>query len=183
MNLTDRLAEVIYRLATTKNKLRIILTPVGATFWLSILVVLVFASVWLDQFFSLTLFISSPVKFTLAILLLLVASTLIGWSILSFIRARGTPVPVNPPKKLVVTGLYIHLRNPMVLGYIVLLYGIGVLLSSFSLILISAPLFSLLNFLYLKTIEEKEMEKKFGQQYLEYKRNVPMFIPEFGRRR
>jgi len=49
------------------------------------------------------------------------------------------------------------------------------------LIFILTPLFILLNILYLKTIEEKEMEKKFGQQYLKYKESVPMFIPRFGK--
>ncbi len=63
-----------------------------------------------------------------------------------------------------------------------MLLGLGILLNSISLIFILTPLFILLNILYLKTIEEKEMEKKFGQQYLEYKESVPMFIPRFGKR-
>ena len=68
------------------------------------------------------------------------------------------------------------------LGYIVLLYGIGILLCSPVLLFIFAPLFFLANFLYIKIIEEKEMEKKFGQKYLDYKKRVPMFIPKFSKR-
>ena len=71
----------------------------------------------------------------------------------------------------------------MVLGWIIMLFGLGVLLKSISLIFIFTPLFIFLNVLYLKTIEEKEMEKKFGRQYLEYKESVPMFIPRFGENR
>lgn len=92
-------------------------------------------------------------------------------------------MPLNPPQKLITTGLYSQIRNPMLLGWIIMLFGVGILLNSISLILIFTPLFILLNILYLKTIEEKEMEKKFGEEYLEYKKSVPMFIPRFGKRK
>jgi len=58
------------------------------------------------------------------------------------------------------------------------LIGLGTLLGSLSLIFIFTPLFILINVLYLKAIEEKEMQKKFGAQYFEYKKKVPMFIPK-----
>ncbi len=80
-------------------------------------------------------------------------------------------------------GLYSQIRNPMLLGWFILLFGLGILLNSISLIFIFTPIFILVNILYLKTIEEKEMEKKFGEQYLEYKESVPMFIPRFGKRK
>jgi len=59
------------------------------------------------------------------------------------------------------------------------LLGVGILLNSISVIFIFKPLFVCLNIIYLKTIEEKEMEKKFGEAYLKYKESVPMFIPRF----
>ena len=46
------------------------------------------------------------------------------------------------------------------------MFGLGILLGSLSLILIFTPLFILLNVLYIKAIEKKEMEKKFGDEYL-----------------
>ena len=52
---------------------------------------------------------------------------------------------------------------------------------SFYVFFIFTPIFILINVLYLKAIEEKEMEKKFGKQYLEYKRKVSMFFPNFKR--
>ena len=63
-----------------------------------------------------------------------------------------------------------------------MLFGVGLLLDSISLTFIFTPLFLLLNILYLKTVEEKEMEKKFGQEYVKYKESVPMFFPRFGRK-
>jgi protein-S-isoprenylcysteine O-methyltransferase Ste14 len=71
----------------------------------------------------------------------------------------------------------------MLLGWIIMLFGVGILLNSISLILIFTPIFILLNILYLKAIEEKEMEKKFGEEYLKYKKSVPMFIPRLGKRK
>jgi len=65
----------------------------------------------------------------------------------------------------------------MLLGLFIFLMGLGILLGLLSLIFILNPLFILINVLYLKGIEEKEMEKKFGIRYLEYKKKVPMFIP------
>jgi len=64
-----------------------------------------------------------------------------------------------------------------------MLFGVGLLLNSISLIFIFTPLFILVNILYLKAVEEKEMEKKFGEQYLKYKQSVPMFIPRLGKRK
>ena len=66
----------------------------------------------------------------------------------------------------------------MLLGLFIFLIGLGVIFGSLSLIFIFTPLFILINVLYLKAIEEKEMEKKFGMEYLEYKKDVPMFIPK-----
>ena len=57
------------------------------------------------------------------------------------------------------------------------MFGLGILLGSLSIVFVFTPLFVVLNVLYIKAIEEKEMEKKFGTEYLEYKRKVPMFIP------
>ena len=99
------------------------------------------------------------------------------WSFLHFIKVKGTPVPLNPPPKLVTTGPYAYIRNPMLTGLFILLFGLGVLLGSISLVFIFTPLFILLNVLELRTIEEPELEKRLGKEYLEYKKRVSMFIP------
>ena len=70
----------------------------------------------------------------------------------------------------------------MLLGLFIFLLGLGLLLGSLSLIFIFTPIFILINVLYLKAIEEKEMEKKFGKQYLEYKKKVSMWFPRLYRK-
>jgi protein-S-isoprenylcysteine O-methyltransferase Ste14 len=86
-------------------------------------------------------------------------------------------VPFNPPPKLVTTGPYAHVRNPMLTGVFVLLFGLGVLLRSISLVSIFTPLFILFNVWELKAVEERELERRLGKDYVEYKKKVPMFIP------
>jgi len=101
------------------------------------------------------------------------------WSILHFIKVKGTPVPFNPPPKLVNAGPYSYIRNPMLSGVFILLFGFGILFNSISLVFIFTPIFILLNFLELKVIEEPELEKRLGKDYLEYKKSAPMFFPRF----
>ena len=183
MSLADRWAETIYRIATTKNKLKIIMTPIGIIFWFSLSVALVLASLWLDKLLPVHRLLSPSTNLFLSVPILVIGSSLSLWTVYNFSKARGSPVPLNPPKELVTTGLYSQVRNPMLLSWFIMLFGVGLLLNSISLIFIFTPLFILVNILYLKIIEEKEMEKKFGQQYLKYKESVPMFIPRFGKRK
>ena len=183
MSLADRYSEFIYRIATTRNRLKIIATPVGIIFWFGLSALFVFASLCLDRLWSIRLPPAPPTNIFISVPLIVIGATSALWTIYTFFRAKGSPVPINPPQKLVTSGLYSRIRNPMLLGWIIMLFGVGILLGSISLVAIFAPLFILINVLYLKTFEEKEMEKKFGEEYLKYKQRVPMFIPKFGRRR
>ncbi len=103
------------------------------------------------------------------------------WSILHFIKVKGTPVPFNPPPKLVATGPYAYVRNPMLSGVFIFMFGLGILFRSISLVFIFTPLFILFNFLELKNIEEPELEKRLGRDYSKYKKIIPMFFPRLGR--
>jgi protein-S-isoprenylcysteine O-methyltransferase Ste14 len=136
---------------------------------------------WLDKTWRLNLSIPLPVKLPLGILLLLIGIPMVFWTIARFLKTKGTPIPFNPPPILVLNGLYSVVRNPMHLGWTIVLIGVAVLMQSFTLLVIFLPLFVLVHILYLKLIEEKELEKTFGQAYLNYKKGVPMFIPKLYR--
>jgi len=97
--------------------------------------------------------------------------------VLLFIRiGKGTLAPWNPTKKLIVKGLYRYTRNPMILAVICLLFAESLLLPSTG-ILIWAVLFFLLNHFYFRLKEEPDLSKRFGNEYLEYKENVPRWFP------
>jgi protein-S-isoprenylcysteine O-methyltransferase Ste14 len=102
---------------------------------------------------------------------------LAGWSVrLQLTSGEGTPAPWDPPRRLVIKGPYRHVRNPMISGVIFILTGEALLLKSW-LIAGWMLLFTIVNLLYLPLFEEKDLENRFGQDYREYKENVPRWIP------
>ena len=99
------------------------------------------------------------------------------WTVTLFVKVgRGTPAPWETPKKLVVRGPYRHVRNPMIIGVLAILLAEVLLLRSWPLGCWMI-LFFLGNAVYFPLVEEKELEQRFGNEYLVYKRNVPRWIP------
>lgn len=89
---------------------------------------------------------------------------------------RGTPAPIDPPRVLVVAGLYRYVRNPMYVGIVMALVGEAILFESINL-LIYAAAFWLPAHLFVVLHEEPTLQRKFGRQYDEYRRQVPRWIP------
>ncbi len=89
---------------------------------------------------------------------------------------EGTLAPWDAPQKLVVRGVYRHVRNPMHTGVFVMLFGEGLLLGS-PAILFFATGAVILHLFYIPLSEEKGLEQRFGEDYLIYKQHVPRWIP------
>jgi protein-S-isoprenylcysteine O-methyltransferase Ste14 len=89
---------------------------------------------------------------------------------------RGTLAPWNPTKKLVVIGPYRHVRNPMISGVLMTLLGESIAFGSIG-IFIWFLLFFMINHVYFIYSEEPALAKRFGEEYLIYKKNVPRWIP------
>jgi len=89
---------------------------------------------------------------------------------------NGTIMPWDPTKKLIVVSLYSHVRNPMILSLIILQVGEAVLFASNG-IAVLAILNFVINTIYFIYSEEPGLEKRFGEEYIEYKKNVPRWIP------
>ena len=175
----NSLAEFVYRVATTKHKFKLLITIAGAIFWYGGVGLMIFLSPWLDHQLGLELSIAPYIRFPISILSLAVGVPMVFWTIARFFRAKGTPIPFNPPPGFVTDGLYRIVRNPMHLGWALVLIGLAVLRQSFSLLAIGVPFFVTAHIIYYKLVEEKELEMKFGQAYLDYKQRVWMFIPKF----
>lgn len=177
----NSVADFVYEVAKSRGGLKAGLSLLGIVFWYGGVALMVFISPWIDELMGLKLAIPEQVALTIAIILLAFGMSMVLWTILRFFRAKGTPVPFNPPPSLVTDGLYARVRNPMHLGWLIVLIGLGILRQSFSLLVIFTPLFLLVHVLYIKLVEEKELEKKFGQAYLDYKKRVGMFLPRMMR--
>jgi protein-S-isoprenylcysteine O-methyltransferase Ste14 len=95
----------------------------------------------------------------------------------AFIRiGKGTLAPWSPTRKLVITGMYRYVRNPMISGVVIALAGEAITVLSLN-ILIWAAVFFIVNNLWFLLYEEPDLLKKFGKEYSEYKKNVPRWIP------
>lgn len=177
MAFRERWIDSIHKAATGSKKYRNLMTPVGFVVFLSVMTLIVVLSFLIDKLFGFPKLVFAPWDKAIGIPIIAIGAFLTLWSVFHFARVRGTPVPFNPPPKLVQSGPYAYVRNPMLTGVFILLFGLGFLSRSISLSLIITPLFVVLNYFELKNIEEPELEKRLGPEYVEYKKRVPMFWP------
>jgi protein-S-isoprenylcysteine O-methyltransferase Ste14 len=178
LNIRTNWINLIYKVATGSKKVRTILTPIVGLSYFLFTTLFVIVSFLLDSWLHFPRFPQTPVNLFLSIPIMVIGLALILWCLFNFIKVKGTPVPFNPPPKLVTNGPYAYIRNPMLSGVFFLLFGIGFAWQSISLLAIFAPIFILMNVLEIKTIEEPELEMRLGMDYLEYKKKTPMFLPK-----
>jgi len=169
---------LVYKIATGTGRIRIILTPLVGFIFFCIVLLLIFTSFYLDRFFGLPAFISKPFSMVVSMPLLIGGALLWLWCVGKFLKAKGTPVPINPPPKLVSDGPYAYSRNPMMTGLFMVMAGIGICFGSITLTFIMTPLFVFLSILEFKNLEEPELEKRFGKEYCDYKAKTPIIIPK-----
>jgi protein-S-isoprenylcysteine O-methyltransferase Ste14 len=94
------------------------------------------------------------------------------------LRGCGTPAPIAPTKKLVVEGLHRYVRNPMYIGVATIVLGQAVLFQSWHVLEYLAIVLVIVQFFVL-FYEEPTLARQFGQEYEEYKKRVPRWIPRF----
>ena len=100
----------------------------------------------------------------------IVGLALMAWSVLTFVTiGKGTAVPIAPPRKLIVSGPYRFCRNPMILGAMLYYLGVGTYFGSLRIGIVMFLLSLIIGSCYIKLIEEKELQLKFGADYEEYK--------------
>lgn len=158
---------------------RILITLAGATFFAAGIPALVWGcgkllggTVILYNWLSLTL---SIICFAAGIPWMLSA---VVWQV---VRGKGTPVPIVPTKEFLQNGPYRYVRNPMILGFFLYLFGWVFLFNETGAFLAAAG-FIIFLLAEVKIIEEPELEKRFGDAYREYKKEIPFIFPKWSRR-
>jgi protein-S-isoprenylcysteine O-methyltransferase Ste14 len=137
----------------------------------------------IDAMIGLRFLLFSPIAFFIGAILVIIGGIVAIWTIVVQITlAGGTPFPMVPTRKLIKTGPFALCRNPMTLGTILAYYGISLMVGSITSA-VATTVFTLLLFLYIKRIEEKELALRFGEEYLEYKAATPFIIPKMPTRR
>ncbi len=94
-----------------------------------------------------------------------------------YVSGKGTLAPWDPPKLIVTNGLYKYVRNPMYISVFFILLGWiilsgSVFISAFTIIL------STIFYFRVKLHEEPWMEKRYGNDWLNYKNNTPSWLPK-----
>lgn len=97
-------------------------------------------------------------------------------SFIDFIKADGTPVPVASPPRLVMTGFYRYVRNPIYAGFMVIMLGEALLFGSPGLLEYTAVAWCV-GAAAVRFYEEPVLTRKFGAQYAEYRRGVRAWVP------
>ena len=91
-------------------------------------------------------------------------------------KTVNTPViPTDEPTALVLSGPFTFTRNPMYLGMVLILTGIAVWKASWPMFIAPPAFFLIINSFFLP-YEERKMERIFGKQYLDYKKQVRPWI-------
>ena len=113
----------------------------------------------------------------LAVPLWAAGAAVIIWCAWAFtVRGRGTPSPTDPPKELVISGLYRYVRNPIYVGVVTFLLGY-VFWYPTRAILLMPVIVVICSHLFVIFYEEPHLRKAFGAAYGEYCRSVPRWIP------
>lgn len=177
MRFRDRWINFLHRVATGTRKTRSLLTPIGVAVFGVFTALFVFVAFLLDRLLDLPGILPEGARLLVSTPLMAVGLAVTAWSVFHFLRVKGTPVPFNPPPKVVESGPYRYVRNPMLTGVFLFLFGLGLGVDSFSLVCFFTPLYVLVNVWELKEIEEPELVRRLGDEYIEYRRQTPMFIP------
>jgi protein-S-isoprenylcysteine O-methyltransferase Ste14 len=177
MELRNRWISFLHKLATGTKITRSLLTPIGVVIFGVITTLFVLVALFVDKLLGLSCFLPEAVRVLISIPLMVVGMAVTVWSAFHFVKAKGTPVPINPPPKVVDTGPYHYTRNPMLTGVFLFLFGVGFSVNSYSLVFIFTPVYILIHVWELKKIEEPELMKRLGDEYTEYRKRTPMFIP------
>lgn len=146
---------------------------IATCFGLSEYFLLPFSFIYLSKYLGLPIY--SNMKYlgytvlTFGIILFLYCTRLF-WFI-----GKGTPVPTDPPKKIVIKGFYKYTRNPIYISHTINLLGISLIFGNLLLFLLP-----LLNFiaihLYVIFFEEPNLKKRFGKSYIDYCKSVPRWL-------
>jgi protein-S-isoprenylcysteine O-methyltransferase Ste14 len=119
---------------------------------------------------------SGPV-FLAALGLLLPGGAIYLWCVYEFaVFGRGTPAPIDAPRRLVIRGPYRYTRNPMYAGVLTMLLGWLVMFRGRGLLLYTLGV-GLGFHLFIVLYEERRLERQFGQQYRDYCSRVGRWLP------
>jgi len=186
-----KLVDILVRLAKKEHSRRrmILGIIIGAIVFIIIVPAsIIYVALIIDNMYSLKPiheFIPyfKPCNIVLGVILMVLGLFFVGWATYTQWRhGKGSPLPIAPTQELVTTGLYAYCRNPMMLGTILYYLGLVLLVGSLTGVVL-VVLVEVLYGVYIKFVEEKELELRFGREYMEYRKYTPFIILCLRRRK
>jgi protein-S-isoprenylcysteine O-methyltransferase Ste14 len=144
----------------------------------------IFVGVKIDALLGLLPFISWPYNLLFFVFFMVIGLIIVLWSYsyLIFEGRLGLPfVYFGQTNNLVKVGPYSIVRHPAVIGKIFGVMSLGFLFQSFSFTFIIVPLLIVASLIDKRFREERQLERKWGRTYIEYRESVPMIIPHMKR--
>ncbi len=124
-------------------------------------------------------FLPTPTNFAVAVASFVLGAALWLWTYEVLVReGKGSPSPTaGRTQRLVRTGIYAYSRNPSIFGKLFGVMAVGFALNSFSFCFILVPLLLTGSLVEKVWRQEPQLVEVFGDEYLEYQRDVPLFFP------
>jgi protein-S-isoprenylcysteine O-methyltransferase Ste14 len=141
---------------------------------------ILFFSIKLDRLFGLKFFIGSPYNIILFIIFFSSGGIIVWWAYAYLVVVgEGSPCPqLGGTKKLVTSGPYALVRHPSVIGKLMGVIGLGCIFKATSFTFVIIPVLFLWSVFYNRFIQERGCVEKFKEEYIAYRKAVPMFIPK-----
>ena len=122
-----------------------------------------------------TSFVHGASRWIIGVLIFVTGIALGGGGFITQKRAGTDPIPFNPTTRVVGHGVYRFTRNPMYVGFALCTLALAILVDS-TWMLLAVPIGLVLTDRLIVTREERYLERKFGEEYLNYKRRVRRWI-------
>lgn len=180
MYLTNRLIDFLVARSAKEHSVivRTLATLVGASLFIVGMPALV---VWCARFFRTAPVVPEQYSYRIAVSFFVIGIPWVSAAVLwQLFRGKGTPVPVIPTRKFLQNGPYHFVRNPMMFGFFCYLLGWAFVANQRGAFAAAGCIIVLL-LCEIKFIEQPELTKRFGQAYLDYKKETPFLIPHWRR--
>jgi protein-S-isoprenylcysteine O-methyltransferase Ste14 len=118
----------------------------------------------------------APVRVIGAVLIGLGLPVLLDSFMRFAVQGLGTPAPISPPRHLVVSGFYRHVRNPMYVAVVSVILGQALLFGNRAILVYGLVVWACCH-LFVVGYEEPTLARTFGAEYDAFRANVRRWLP------
>ena len=166
----------MFKPSASTNKVWNLVKTIAQTmvFWLIFLFLLPMGLVALQEWLGIVSFTPLKVLGWSLFVLFSLLGLFSGYTMSYF--GTGTPLPLDCPNELVIRGPYKYVRNPMAVAGIGQGICVGLIMGSL-VVVAYAVSGAFLWHLFVRPLEESDLQERFGQAYVDYKSRISCWVP------